>query len=88
MSTMPALAPMNFIGPALEGVPFIAIMSFVPHPARRHFNAIFAAGAIGVYIGGAFGPWELIYPLLTLPLVLHSLRSNRAIGIACRLYVS
>ena len=30
MSTMPALAPMNFIGPALEGVPFIAIMSFVP----------------------------------------------------------
>jgi hypothetical protein len=82
MSTMPALVPMNFIGPALGGVIFIAIMSFVPHPARRNFNAIFAAGAVGAYIGGAFGPWELIYPVLALPVVYLGLRSYRAIGIA------
>lgn len=82
MSTIPPLVPMNFIGPAVGGVVFIAIMSFVPHPARRNFNAIFAAGAVGAYIGGVFGLWELIYPVLALPVVYLGLRSYRAIGVA------
>jgi hypothetical protein len=73
---------MDFIGPVLGGVLFIAIMSCVPHPARRSFNAIFAAGAIGAYIGGAFGAWELVYPVLAMPVVYFGLRSYRAIGIA------
>jgi hypothetical protein len=82
MSAVPALAPMNLIGPALGGVLFIAIMSFVPHPARRSFNAIFAAGAVGAYIGGTFGVWELLYPILATPVVYLGLRSYRAIGVA------
>jgi hypothetical protein len=73
---------MNFIGPALGGVLFIAIMSLVPHPARRSLNAIFAAGAAGAYIGGAFGVWELVYPILATPVVYFGLRSYRAIGVA------
>ena len=82
---MPAVslfAPMDFIGPALGAGLFVAIMSFVPHPARRSFNAIFAAGAVGAYIGGAFGVWELIYPALATPVVYLGLRSYRAIGVA------
>jgi hypothetical protein len=55
-------------------------MSLVPHPARRSFNAIFAAGAVGAYIGGGFGVWELIYPVLATPMVYLGLRSYRAIG--------
>jgi hypothetical protein len=82
MSAVPALAPMNLIGPALGGVLFIAVMSFVPHPARRSFNAIFAAGAVGAYIGGTFGVWELLYPILATPVVYLGLRSYRAIGVA------
>ena len=82
MSAVPALAPMNLIGPALGGVLFIAIMSFVPHPDRRSFNAIFAAGAVGAYIGGTFGVWELLYPILATPVVYLGLRSYRAIGVA------
>jgi len=82
MSAVPALVPMNFIGPALGGVLFIAIMSFVPHPARRSFNAVFAAGAVGAYIGGTFGVWELVYPILATPVVYRGLRSYRAIGVA------
>jgi hypothetical protein len=77
-----ALVPMDYIGPALGAVLFIAIMSMVPHPARRNFNAIFAAGAVGAYIGGAFGAWELIYPALATPVVYLGLRSYRATGIA------
>lgn len=75
-------APMNLIGPALGAGLFVAIMSLVPHPARRSFNAIFAAGAVGVYIGGGFGVWELIYPTLAIPVVYLGLRSYRAIGVA------
>ena len=82
MPAVSALAPMNIIGPALGGALFIAIMSFVPHPARRSFNAIFAAGAIGAYIGGAFGVWELVYPIVATPVVYLGLRSYRAIGVA------
>jgi hypothetical protein len=76
------LAAMNYIGPALGAVVFVAAMSLVPHPARRSFNAIFAAGAVGAYIGGGFGVWELIYPVLATPVVYLGLRSYRAIGIA------
>jgi len=82
MLVIPALTPMEFIGPALGGVLFIAILSFVPHPARRNFNAIFAAGAVGAYIGAAFGPWEMIYPVLATPVVCLGLRSYQAIGVA------
>jgi hypothetical protein len=73
---------MNYIGPALGAVVFVAIMSLVSDPARRRFNAIFAAGAVGAYIGGEFGVWELIYPVLATPVVYLGLRSYRAIGIA------
>jgi hypothetical protein len=73
---------MDLIGPALAGILFIAIMSLVPHPARRSFNAIFATVAVGAYIGGAFGVWELVYPLVATPVVYLGLRSYRAIGVA------
>ena len=75
-------APMDLVGPTLGGVLFIAVMSLVPHPTRRNFNAIFAAGAVGAYIGGAFGVWELAYPIVALPVVYLGLRSYRAIGVA------
>lgn len=81
-SSIPALVPMDFIGPALAAILFVAIMALVPHPARRSFNAIFAAGAIGAYIGSGFGVWELIYPILATPVVYLGLRSYRAIGFA------
>jgi hypothetical protein len=64
VSNVPALVPMDSIGPAIAAALFVAIMSLVPHPTRRTFNAISAAGAIGAYIGGSFGAWELIFPIL------------------------
>ena len=81
LAAAPAV-PLDYIGPALGAGLFIAIMSLIPQPARRSFNAIFAAGAVGAYIGGGFGVWELIYPALATPVVYLGLRSYRAIGIA------
>lgn len=79
---IPALAPADWIGPAVGAVVFVIIMSLVPEPSRRRFNAILAAGAAGAYIGGSFGVWELVFPLIATPVVYFGLKSHRFIGIA------
>ena len=78
----PALAAKDWFGPAIGAAVFMAIMSLVGEPARRRFNAIFAAGAVGAYIGGSFGAWELLYPVMATPFVYLGLKSHRFIGIA------
>jgi Family of unknown function (DUF6010) len=81
-STPPTLLAMDYFGPAISAVLFVLIMSFVPEPARRSFNAIFAAGAVGAYLNGGFGAWELVYPALATPIVYRGLQSYRYIGVA------
>ena len=70
-----SLLPMDYIGPVLGAGLFVMLMSLIPNPDRRSFNAIFAAGAVGAYIGGGFGIWELIYPLVATPVVYFGLPS-------------
>ena len=83
MHSAPPLAVMDVLGPVLGAVVFVLIMSCVREPARRRFNAVFVAGASGAYLsGGGFGPWELIYPAVTAPIVYLGLDSYRFIGIA------
>jgi hypothetical protein len=82
---MPNSVPLlmiGYIGPVVSAAVFVLIMSLVKEPARRTFNAIFAAGAIGVYLSGGFGSWELLYPAIATPVVFLGLRSYRFIGIA------
>jgi len=69
-------------GPAIGALGFVLVMSRVPEPARRTFNAILVAGASGAYLNGGFGVWELVYPVLAMPVVYAALRSYRLIGIA------
>ena len=82
MHSSPPLHVMDWVGPAVGAVVFVLIMSLVKEPARRSFNAIFVAGASGVYLSGGFGPWELLYPAITAPVVYLGLRSHRFIGLA------
>lgn len=82
MSTSHPLVVMNYLGPAIGALMFVLIMSRVPEPTRRTFNAILVAGAGGVYLNGGFGPWELLYPALALPVAFLGLRSHRYIGVA------
>ncbi len=56
------LAVMDYVGPALGALLFVALMSLVAEPTRRTLNTIILAGASGVYLSGGFGLWELTYP--------------------------
>jgi hypothetical protein len=82
MHTPPPLQVMDFVGPAVGALAFVLIMSRVREPARRTFNAIFVAGASGVYLSGGLGLWELLYPAVSAPVAYLGLRSHRFIGIA------
>ena len=59
-----SLLVIDYVGPAIGAALFVVVMSFVKEPTRRSFNAIFVAGASGVYLSGGFGAWELVYPAI------------------------
>jgi hypothetical protein len=82
MHAAPPLQLMDWVGPAIGALVFVLVMSRVREPARRTFNAIFVAGAGGVYLSGGFGPWELLYPAIATPVAWLGLRSYRCIGLA------
>ena len=78
----PPLHAMDYVGPVLGAAVFVSIMSFVREPARLRINAIFLAGALGVYLSGGLGPWELLFPLVAFPVAYRAQRSYRWIGVA------
>ena len=83
MTSPPPLALMDVVGPALGGVIFVLGMSLVPDRRRLSFNAVFVAGTAGLYMsGGGFGAWELVYPLVAMPILLRAMASYRFIGLA------
>ena len=75
------LAVMDYVGPALGALLFVAGMSLVAEPTRRTLNAIILAGASGVYLSGGFGLWELTYPVIGTAIAFRALRSYRWIGV-------
>jgi uncharacterized protein DUF6010 len=87
MHTIP-LAVMDYVGPAVGAIVFVAIMSLVAEPTRRTLNAMILAGASGAYLSGGFGPWELIFPLIALPVAFRGLRSHQFIGIGWLIHAS
>ena len=72
----------DYVAPAIAGLVFILIMSFVREPTRRTLNGVLAAGAVSTYLSGGFGVWELVYPIVATPIVYCGLQSYRFIGIA------
>ena len=72
----------DVLGPAFGAIVFVLLMSLFREPTRKTFNAIFVAGASGVYLSGGFGVWELLYPAIATPIAFMGLRSYRFIGIA------
>jgi len=80
------LAVMDYVGPALGALLFVAGMSLVAEPTRRTLNAIILAGASGVYLSGGFGLWELIYPAIGAAIAFRGLRSYRFIGVGWLLH--
>jgi hypothetical protein len=83
MHAPPALHLADYVGPAAGAVVFVVIMSLVPEPSRRRYNAILVAGASGAYLSGGLGLWELPFPALVGGVVAYlGLGSHRWIGVA------
>jgi len=72
----------DYLGPAIGAVAFVVVMSLLREPTRRTFNAIFVAGAMGAYISGGLGLWELPFAAIGSVVAYQGLRSHRFIGIA------
>src|SRR5439155_25381279 len=75
------LAVIDYAGPALGALLFVAVMALVAEPTRRTLNAIILAGASGVYLSGGFGLWGLTYPVIGAAFGFRALRSSRWIVI-------
>src|SRR5262245_66454717 len=78
---LPAQA-MDYVGPVIGGLVFVVLMSLLKEPTRRNFNAIFVAGAMGAYISGGLGMWELAFAAAGSIVAFRGLSSSRFIGIA------
>ena len=77
-----AIHLIDALGPAFGAAVFVLLLSLVQEPTRKTLNAIFVAGASGVYLSGGFGVWELLYPAIATPFAFVGLRSYQFIGIA------
>jgi hypothetical protein len=73
---------MDYFGPVVGGLVFIVFMSFLKEPTRRNFNAIFVAGAMGAYIAGGLGLWEVAFAAAGSIVAFRGLRSAPLIGVA------
>src|SRR6185369_7933294 len=78
---LPGLAS-DYFGPVFGGVVFIALMSLLKEPTRRNFNAVFVGGAMGAYISGGLGLWELAFAGAGSVVAFRGLQSPRSIGVA------
>lgn len=79
----PTLAtPLTTIAPAIVALIAIALLSLPPEPARQRFSAVFVAGAGSTYLGGGFGPLELVFCAIITMLAYRGLDDYGAIGFA------
>src|SRR5215510_16300228 len=85
---VPELQFIGLVGASIGGLLFIAIMSFVPEPARQRFNAIFVAGAGSAYLNGGLGGWEFAFIAVATFAAYRGLDSYRWIGIAWLLHTA
>jgi hypothetical protein len=78
---------MRIVAPILIGLLYVAVVSLVPEPARRTFNAVFVAGAGAAYLSsGALGPAELLFTTAITICAYKGLTSYRWIGVAWLLH--
>lgn len=78
---------MSFVLPILIGLTYAALMSLIPEPHRRRFNAVMVAGAGAAYLsGGGLGGWEFPFTALVTYCAYRGLESWTFIGIAWLLH--
>jgi hypothetical protein len=84
----PVPSSTDLVGAIIIALVFIMVLSLVREPARRTFNAVFVAGAGGVYLGSGFGHFELILPIAITACAYRGLRDYRWLGLAWLLHTA
>src|SRR2546422_2471760 len=55
----------DVLGPAFGAIVFVLLISLFREPTRKTFNAIFVAGASGVYLSGGVCVWGFLYSAIS-----------------------
>jgi hypothetical protein len=76
----------TIVPPVIVAGVYIVCCSFLREPARRHFNAIMAAGAGAAYLSGGFGGWEFAFTSVMTVVAYRGVTSYPAIGVAWLLH--
>jgi hypothetical protein len=71
----------DWLGPLGGALVFVAILSLVNEPLRHKLNALAVVGAAATYVGGALGPWELVYVVVGFAVGYRALGSYRWIAV-------
>ena len=87
MHKPPSLGFPNVIIPIVVAGVFIAAMSLLKEPDRRHLSALFIAGAGATYFGGGFGFWEVGFCALFMWLAFRALKDYRFAGVGWVLHI-
>ena len=74
------------LSPIAVAIVIIVLCSLLKEPQRRHFSAIFVAGAGAAYLSGGFGLWEFGFCAIITLLAYQGLQHYRAIAIAWALH--
>ncbi|WP_214409708.1 DUF6010 family protein [Sphaerisporangium fuscum] len=73
----------------LVGLIYSLVMSLIPEPHRRPFNAVMVAGAGAAYLsGGGMGGWEFPFTVVATYCAYRGLKSWNWIGIAWLLHTA
>jgi len=84
----PILALMDYLGPVLGALAFVAGLSLVREPLRLRINALLVAGASGAYMGGGFGLWEVAFAVVALAVAYPAQSSYRFVALAWFMHAS
>jgi hypothetical protein len=74
---------MLVVAPILIGLAYVAAMSLLREPRRRHLNAVMVAGAGAAYLSsGGLGAWEIAFTAAITLCAYRGLSDYRWIGVA------
>lgn len=61
IDTLPPIHVLTLLGPVLAALLVVLLMSRIREPLRQKIHVVMVGGFSTVYVGGALGPWELLY---------------------------
>jgi uncharacterized protein DUF6010 len=76
----PVIHAADVLRPAVAALLFVLLMSRTREPMRQKINSVLVAGFSTAYMGGGFGPWELLYVVPAAYVAYRALDSYRFIA--------